>query len=216
MEYKVDVVGMEFIDISLEISSDMIVWPGDSKTRIENIKSIKKHGYNLSTLHLGAHAGTHIDAPLHFLEGGDGVEKVHLDNLIGRAQVLDFSDADRKKISSADLEKKKPECKIVMLKTRNSGLHDRKDFTPDFVYIDVSAAEWLVANKIKTIGIDYLSIASFGSGVPVHQLLLKNGITVIEGLNLKMVKEGIYQLICLPLKIKGCDGSPARAVLIKQ
>ncbi len=208
-------VKMEFTDISLEISPEMIVWPGDSKTKIESTKSIKMHGYNLSTLHLAAHAGTHIDAPSHFLEGGDGVEKIRLDSLIGRAEVLDFSDAGRKKISSEDLERVKLESKIVLLKTRNSELYRSKDFTPDFVYIDESAAEWLVKHGIKTVGIDYLSIASFGSGIPVHKLLLKNGVTVIEGLNLREVKEGFYQLVCLPLKIKGCDGAPARAVLIR-
>lgn len=206
---------MEIIDISLLISAETIVWPGDEKPRIEIAKNIQKHGYNLSTLHFGAHTGTHIDAPLHFLQGEIGVDKIPLDNLIGRAQVIDLSDK-KERISSVDLERIKLESKILLLKTNNSELYDRKDFTPDFVYLDESAAKWLVEKEIRTIGIDYLSIASFSSGAKVHKLLLENGITIVEGLNLRDVKQGSYYFICLPLKIKNCDGAPARAVLIKE
>jgi arylformamidase len=207
---------MEIIDISLSISAELIIWPGDEKPRIEIARNIQKHGYNLSTLHIGAHSGTHIDAPSHFIEGALGADKIPLENLIGRAQVIDFSDK-RDKISSADFEKIElnSNTRILLIKSRNSELYDKKDFTPDFVYLDESAAKWLIKKKIKTVGIDYLSIASFKSGAIVHKLLLENGISIIEGLILKNVKEGIYYLICLPLKIKNCDGAPARAVLIK-
>lgn len=206
---------MEIIDISLKIFPEMIVWPGDSKPRILLAKSIEKHGYNLSTLQLGAHNGTHIDAPSHFLKNAGGADQLPLDNLIGRAQVVDFSNSDREKISGADLESIDLESRILLLKTRNSELYDRREFSPDFVYLDESAAEWLLEKRISTVGIDYLSIARFSSGAKVHELLLKNGIVVIEGLNLRNVREGCYQLICLPLKIEGCDGAPARAVLIR-
>lgn len=205
---------MEIIDISLLISAETIVWPGDEKPRIEITKNIQKHGYNLSKLYFGAHCGTHIDASSHFLEDAMGVDRISLENLIGRAQVLDLSDK-KDKISAVDLEKVEFKSRILLLKTRNSKLYDRKDFTPDFIYLDESAAMWLVEKEIQTIGIDYLSIASFSSGAKVHKLLLENGITIVEGLNLRDVEQGSYYFICLPLKIKNCDGAPARAVLIK-
>ena len=210
------------IDISVCISTDTPVYPGDPKPEIERIASIEKDGFAVSRIFFGSHTGTHIDAPSHVIKDGRTIDQVPLDNLVGRAVVLDLT-AKNKAISGNNLDAayKRFEngagSKILLVRTRDS--HERKytSFLTLSVdrtgYLDESAAEWLLDNGFKVVGIDSQSVDA-QSRMTVHRLLLENGVLIVECLDLHVVKEGVYFFACLPLKIVGCDGSPTRAILI--
>ncbi|MFQ6050810.1 MAG: cyclase family protein [Candidatus Hydrothermarchaeota archaeon] len=211
---------MNVIDVSVSISEDMHLFPGDLKPVITRVSNISEGSpYNLSNLSLSAHAGTHVDPPLHFLEEGKSIDQIKLDNLIGYAIVLDLTDLNEK-ITARDLEKFKGYIKendIILFKTKNSILWKEKKFSKDYVYLTEEAAIYLIENGVKTIGIDYLSIEKFGSeDARVHKELLKNEVLVIEGLDLSNAKQKKYFFVCLPLKIKNGDGAPSRAILIEE
>lgn len=167
---------------------------------------------------MNAHAGTHVDAPSHFLENGENVEQLSLETLIGPASVLDFSNETEIKIS--ELEKRWPKEKKVervILRTRNSNGSGKKgsEFIQDFCALRESETRWLLARGIHLVGIDAPSIQYFGADPIVHKLLLEKGVVVIEGLDLSNVAAGEYELLCLPLKLAGLEGAPARVVLRK-
>ncbi len=204
---------MKIHDISVSLSVDMPVYPGDPPLQITREHSIPEAEFNVSTLVTGTHIGTHIDPPFHFVEGGYTVDKIPLDHLYGKAEVVDLVHV-KTMVTAEDL--KGITSDILLLKTRNSEFWGSRTFRKDYVYLDESAALWAVEHKIKTIGIDYLSISSFEDAATVHKILLKNGITVIEGLDLRGIKPGTYTLACLPIKIKDGDGAPARALLIEE
>ncbi len=211
---------MKVIDISVIISEDMHVFPGDPKPLITRVLNISAGSpYNLSNLSISAHAGTHIDPPLHFLEGEKGIDKIKLDNLVGYAFVLDLTDLNEK-ITAEDLKKFEDHIKendIILFKTKNSFLWKEKDFSKNYIYLTEEAAKYLIENGVRTVGTDYLSIEKFGSeGAKVHKGLLKNEILVIEGLDLSNAEQKKYFFVCLPLKIKDGDGGPSRAILIEE
>lgn len=211
---------MHIIDISLDLSSDLPVWPGDPKVALERVRKIEEgSNSNVSRLEMRVHTGTHIDAPVHFLPGKAGAEEVPLAILVGPAYVLQINE-DCSVIDAKALEKVKIPSGItrLLLKTRNSKLwmESVKDFREDFVGISEDGAGWLVNRGIRLVGIDYLSISPYKKSRPTHEILLINNVTILEGLDLSKVNEGYYSLICLPLKLMGSDGAPARAILIDE
>jgi arylformamidase len=211
---------MKIFDITLPISPAMPVWPGDPPVVLEQVSSMDAGAHdNVSRLECGVHTGTHVDAPHHFLNDRRTVDLLSLDVLTGPAQVVQIPE-DVNLITANILEKVAipSGTSRLLLKTRNSRLWERgeEEFIEDFVGISVDGAEWLARTGVKLIGIDYLSIAPFKLSLPTHQALLKPGIVILEGLDLSAVSPGIYNLYCLPLKLVGSDGAPARAILIRK
>ncbi len=199
----------EIIDISVPVGPGMITYPGDPTVTLERVVSIAGGGVvNLSRLDFGVHSGTHVDAPVHFIDGAATAETLPLDVLIGPARVLDLTGADRLDASVFDgveLEER------VLLKTRNSELWNRDTFADEFLALTEDGARRLIEAGVKLVGIDYLSIGDEAA----HQVLLGAGVVAIEGLDLRGVEPGDYQLVCAPLKLVGSDGAPARTLLIR-
>ncbi len=202
------------LDISVPLVSGMITFPGNPEFELQPIKRIADGGSsNVSRLVLGTHTGTHVDAPKHFFDGGAGVEALPLDLLIGRARVIQMSrrgGITQDDLATAGLR----EDLRVLLKTQNSAFWKDQDFRQDFTHLTESAARYLVEQGVKVVGIDYLSVEQFKKpGAPAHRALLSEGVIIIEGLNLAEVEAGMYEMYCLPLPVRGGDGSPARVVL---
>lgn len=208
---------MRTYDITLTITPQMTVWPGDPSVNIQRISSIASgDNANVSQMTMSCHTGTHVDAPDHFLNNGKTVEGLPLDLLVGRAYVLympDISMITAAALMNADIP---PRTRRLLFKTRNSEYwaQGNGDFHSDFVGLSVDAAEWLVDRNVRLVGIDYLSIAPYKLGTPVHTILLNAGVVVIEGLDLSQVSQGRYTLHCLPLKLAGADGAPTRCILV--
>jgi arylformamidase len=204
---------MKIYDVTVPISPAMHTYPGDPAAEVEQVQQISRGDVaNVTHLRFGTHTGTHIDAPHHFIDGGMTVDEIPLNLLIGRARVLELSDA----VITAEVlgEYDFTADARVLFKTRNSYLWNEPDFVKEFVYLTKDAAEHLVENGIKVVGIDYLSVEKFAFEQPdVHRTLLGNGTIVVEGLNLSEVDPGDYEMICLPLKVDRGDGAPARVVL---
>ncbi|MGZ3595196.1 MAG: cyclase family protein [Syntrophales bacterium] len=205
-----------WIDISLTLKSNMMHWPGDPPVSIERVREMDKGDtVNLSKITMGAHSGTHVDAPVHFIKGAEGVDQLLFDSLMGPARVIEIADADTiREEDITDYRIKKGER--ILLRTQNSikKILYRDVFTEDFVYLEKSAAEFLVSRGIKTLGVDYLSVGGYKKNGPdVHRLLLGAGILIIEGLDLSKTPPGLYNMICLPMKILDSDGAPARVIL---
>jgi arylformamidase len=208
----------QIFDISLTISPSLPVWPGDPPVRMTQTESMDSGAeYNLTRLELSAHTGTHIDAPHHFLNDGRTVETLPLDVLTGPCYVMQLPD-DVDEIDAASLERMALPSGItrILFGTRNSKLWAQgiNQFQEDFVAISADGAEWLVKHGIRLVGVDYLSVAPFSDSIPTHQVLLRAGVIALEGLNLSQVPRGFYDLYCLPLKLAGADGAPARAILV--
>ena len=204
---------MTIHDISVPIRSDMPIYAGDPDVELERASSIAEGGHaNVSKLSMGVHTGTHVDAPVHFLEGAPGMESVSLDALCGPAVVVDGTRLDGDTIGQSDLESLDlPEgAERIILKTRNSELWNQDAFTRDFLRLDGSGARYLISRGIRTIGIDYLSVGDHEA----HRELLGAGVVPVEGLDLRKIEPGAYTLICLPLDLVGSDGAPARTILI--
>ena len=209
---------MKIYDITLLISPDMPVWPGDPPVELERVSSMDAGAHdNVSRLACSVHTGTHVDAPHHFLNDHRTVESLALEILTGPVQVAQVPD-DVDVITAVVLEKLAfpPRVLRLLLKTRNSQLWERgeKAFDKKFVGISADGAEWLVQHGIKLVGIDYLSIAPFKQSVPTHRILLTAGVILVEGVDLSAVPPGKYDLYCLPMKLAGSDGAPARAILV--
>ncbi len=209
---------MKIHDITLTISNSLVTYPGDPGIEITRVHTIGKNSKsNLTKLDMGAHTGTHVDAPVHFIEGGSGSDALDLGILIGPAIVIDATKEERISANSIENFKIPPGTERILFRTRNSEIwaSTPEKFFPDFVGITKDGAEWLVKKNVKLVGIDYLSIAPFHKAEPTHKVLLEAGIIPIEGLNLSGIAPGAYFLICLPLKIKGSDGAPSRVVLLQ-
>jgi arylformamidase len=208
---------MRTYDITLTITPQSVVWPGDEPVSIRKTSSIAAgDDTNVSEISMSCHTGTHVDAPHHFLNNGITVDDLPLDLLVGRAYVLhlpDISMITASALMQADIP---PRTRRLLFKTRNSQYWagGNQKFQTDYVGLSVDAAELLVDRNVKLVGIDYLSIAPYKMGTPVHSILLDAGVVVIEGLDLSQVSQGRYTLHCLPLKLGGVDGAPARAILV--
>jgi arylformamidase len=188
---------VEIIDVTVPIRPGMVTYPGDPTVTLERVRSIAGgNGYNLSRLDFGVHSGTHVDAPFHFIDGAPSAESLPLDVLIGPCVVVEGirvpSGAER-----------------VLFKTSNSELWARETFAEEFESLDGANAQALVGGGVRLVGIDYLSIGDEDA----HRILLGAGVVTIEGLDLRAVDPGDYELICAPLKLVGSDGAPARVFL---
>ena len=204
-----------WIDISLTIHPGMPYWPDNPAVEIEPSQCLA-HGdvCNVSKLTIGTHTGTHVDGINHFIKGGMGIDKMPLDATIGKARVIEIKDP--KQITVAEIEPHDiQEGERILFKTRNSDRALTTDkFLEDFVHISTDAANYLAEKKVRTVGVDYLSVGGYqGNVVEVHHALLGSGIWAIEGLNFARVEPGEYELICLPIKLKDGDGGLARAIL---
>jgi len=207
-------------DVSLTITPQLPVWPKDPQVILERVHKIEEGANaNVSRVAMSVHTGTHVDAPYHFLPGGKTIEELPLDVLVGSVQVVELPDSVSM-ISKKDLEEAgiKPDTTRLLVKTRNSRYWAEKeaDFQPNFVGIDLSGSEWLVQKGIRLLGIDYLSVAPYKRSRPTHEALLKANMVILEGVNLTDVPAGEYLLVCLPLKLGGSDGAPARVILIEE
>lgn len=211
----IDKAKQPWIDISLPLRDAMVHWPGDPPVSIRRVKDIEQGDtVSLSVISMGAHSGTHLDAPIHFVKKGKGVDDIPLDTVVGRARVIEIKDPESIKPEElAGHHIRRGER--ILFKTENSSHVWQKDeFVEDFIFISDAAADFLVDRGIRLVGVDYLSVGSFKHGGSyVHKTLLSSGVWTIEGLNLSNVTPGNYDLICLPLRIVGGDGAPARAIL---
>jgi len=208
---------MAIYDISVPLHKKMPVWPGEPRVIIKQTSAIAEGDEaNVSHLSLGAHTGTHVDAPLHFIADGVSLDKIPLDHFIGDAVVVEILNVDL--ITEKDI-KKATDLNFnsrVIFKTRNSQIwvQGENNFQEDFVALSPDAAEYLVNMESKLVGIDYLSIAPYSDSNPTHEVLLRAGIPILEGLDLSNISPGTYSLFCLPLNIIGVEGAPARAILV--
>jgi len=213
---------MKIHDVSLVLRPDMVTWPGEPGPRLEPLRRISKGDTaNVSVVSFSDHAGTHVDPPLHFIEGGNTADRLPLDALVGPCRVLEFTEqghVSEEWLRSAGIPAR---TERLLFKTRNSArwADPTGPFTRDFTTINASAAAWCVAHRVKLVGIDYLSIEPQGpekAGYPVHKTLLGAGVVIVEGLDLRGVGPGVYDLVCAPLKIEHGDGAPARVFLIER
>ncbi len=209
---------MPIYDISLAITPGMPVWPDDPPVELKLLESMDQGAHvNVSGLKASVHTGTHVDAPHHFLNDGRTVEGLPLDVLTGPCFVAQIPD-DMEELNAETLEGTPipPDTTRLLFGTRNSHLWARgvTEFQRDYVAVTEDGAQWLVDRGIRLVGIDYLSVAPFGESGPTHTILLRAGVVILEGLNLAAVPRGFYDLYCLPLKLAGADGAPARAILI--
>lgn len=210
---------MKIIDISVGIRNDMLLWPGEPPVEISWESRIDQGAeFNDSFLRIGAHSGTHIDMPLHFIDGAANTDDLDLSRLIGPVTVVEVPD-EKGSIDAAFLESLGLEgVTRLLFKTPSGKRWDDPSlpFDEELVALDRSGAEWVVENRCEMVGIDYLSIAPHDDIDTTHQILLSNNVIVLETLDLRKVQAGEYELICLPLKLIGREAAPARAILIKE
>ena len=205
---------MTLYDVTRTLSPGMPTYPGEPGPEITPLKQMAAGDIaDVSHLALGVHSGTHVDAPCHFIPGGAGIDQIPLEKLCGPARVVQIDDHDA--VTVAELKRAGLSgVERVLFRTRNGELWNDAAFRQDFVYIAPEAAEWLVARGTLLVGIDYLSVERFDAPEPrTHRTLLGAGVAIIEGLDLRAVAAGDYTLWCLPLKLPGADGAPARVVL---
>ena len=205
---------MKLIDISVPIDSNLATYPGNTPFSLEAIKRrANGDSSNVSTLHMSVHSGTHVDAPRHFFDEGGGVESLPLEMLCGRARVVELT--TRRSVTAEDLAGfDLREDVRLLLKTHNSRFWGTPEFHQDFIGVTEGAARFLVDRGVKVLGVDYLSVEQYKTpGAPAHHVLLGAGTIVIEGLNLRDVEPGTFEMFCLPLAVVGADGAPARVIL---
>jgi len=206
---------MESIDISMTIHEGMVMWPGDFPVSIEKTQEIAAGGpYNLSRIQMSLHAGTHMDAPVHFIAGGPGITDLPLDATVGPARVIEIHDPESIKRPELEAHAIKRGERILFKTINSERLWPIESFSEDFVHVSADAARYLAELCPRCVGVDYLSVGGFiEDAEATHRALLEAGVWIIEGLDLSRVTPGNYELICLPLKVERGDGAPARAIL---
>jgi arylformamidase len=205
-------------DISLPIRTGGLIYPGNPEIVIDPEQAISHGaGANVSRLSFGSHTGTHVDAAKHFFDDGQTVDDIPLEKLIGPARLIAVSDS-LMSVTARDLEQHDlAGQKRILIRTRNSSFNQETEFHKDYTFIAPDAAEYLVSLDVQLVGVDYLSIEQFHSGHHrTHRALLEKSVVIVEGLNLRDVEPGDYELVCLPLRLAGVDGAPARAVLMEK
>jgi arylformamidase len=203
----------EWIDVTVPIRAGMVHWPGNPGVRREVSEERGEGGVvRVSRLSLGVHTGTHFDAPNHFDVPGGGIEALSPAALIGPARVVSVTGSS---IDRADVERLNPQSgERLLFKTTNSArCWDTEEFVPDYVYVTESAAHELAGNWVALVGVDYLSIGGPSDGARTHRVLLRAGVCILEGLDLRRVPPGSYDLVALPILIPGSDGAPGRVLL---
>ncbi len=207
-------------DVTLTFSPDLPGWPGDPTPTVERIRTIGQNSScNVTRIDTHVHFATHVDAPNHFIPGGLGVDALDLNVLIGPALVVHLPDVDYIDAAMLEAEGVAPDVERILFRTRNSELWSTPthDFNKDFVALTSDAAQWIVDRGISLVGVDYLSVERFKEpGRPTHNILLERDVVALEGLDLRGIAPGSYHLMCLPMKIKGADGAPARVVLAEE
>lgn len=204
----------KYYDISVSISPQLPVWPDTQPIEFQRTLDLDQGDIaNDTTICMSVHTGTHVDASLHFVSSGRSVDELPLETLIGLATVIDVGELEV--ITAIFLEglELPNNLKRILFKTKNSKLWNSSTFEPNFVALSCDAAEWLINQGIVLVGIDYLSIQRFYDGPETHIVLLQSDVVIIEGLNLRDVPTGNYELICLPIKLKGLEGAPSRVIL---
>ncbi|MDO8615839.1 MAG: cyclase family protein [Dehalococcoidia bacterium] len=207
---------MAIYDVSVPLRPGMPTYADSEPGPVLDFHSLLSRGdsANVSALSVGSHTGTHVDAPVHFIEGRPAVEAMPLDYLVGPAHVLEYR--GERHLTAAGLEAAglPSGARRLLIKTRNGAFWDDDHFHPDFVGLAADAARWLVQRGFVLVGIDYMSIEQFRSPThEVHHALLDKGIVVLEGLDLRAVPPGEYFMVCAPVKVVGGDGAPARVLL---
>ncbi len=204
---------MELIDISVPLRTGMVVWEGDPPFRIDQVVSMADgEEVNIMRLDVSIHTGTHIDAPLHFIDGGATNESIPLDVLVGACHVVDATGVEGQLDAAALASLELPaDATRLLFKTHDGAIWDRDDFSWEFAMFTADGAEALLALGTRLAGIDYLSIGDSDA----HRVLLGAGLVPLEGLDLRAVEPGPYTLFCLPLKLVGTEGAPARALLLR-
>jgi len=203
-------------DISVPIRAGGVVYPGNPEISISLVSAVAKGASaNVSQIVMGSHTATHADSSRHFFDDGQPVDRIPLERLIGPARLIVMDD-DVRAVGAAELRAAKIEGqKRVLIRTRNSAFLKEKTFVSDYTYVAPDGAQYLADIGVELVGVDYLSIEQFHSGHHrTHRILLGKNIVIIEGLDLGEPPAGDYQLVCLPLRLEGLDGAPARAVLI--
>lgn len=207
-------VSSDWIDISVLFRDGMVHWPGHIPVQIEHSHTIRRgYSHSLSSIHMTAHSGTHMDAPLHAFKNGKSIHEMPLDTTVGRARVIEIHDTESIKVEELRQHKIR-RGERILFKTQSSQRCWKTDtFVEDFVFISDEAAHFLADSGIRLVGIDYFSVGAFKTGDETHRILLGADIWLIEGLDLSRVSPGNYDLICLPIKLDQGDGAPARAIL---
>jgi len=203
-----------WIDASVPIRDGMVHWPGDPPIEVARVSDLERGDpATVSHLSAGVHSGTHVDAPVHFIPGGAGVDEIPIEALVGLARVVAIQDP--RSVGEPELREHDPRAgERLLLRTRNSPRCWQTDrFLDDFVYLTVEGARFLAERSVRTVGIDYLSVGAMDAGVPTHRALLEAGVCIVEGLDLSAVEPGTYEMLCLPLRLAGGDGAPARVLL---
>jgi arylformamidase len=204
-----------WIDVSVTVRSGMPHWPDNPPIVMERVMDIGRgDAANVSHLAMGVHSGTHMDGPVHFIHNGPGLDEMPLAATMGEARVIQIehpSEITAEELARHDLRA----GERILFRTSNSiRCWQAPSFSEDFVAISEQAARHLAETRVRTVGVDYLSVGSYhADGALIHRILLEAGIWIIEGLDLSPVVGGRYQMICLPVKLHGCDGAPARAIL---
>jgi arylformamidase len=207
------------IDVSLPIGPELLTWPGDPGVEVRPSSQIGRGDpANVSELRIGTHTGTHVDPPVHFVEGADSIDRVPLDVMFGEAVVADLTGVEAIGPEELDGLALPEGTERLLCKTKNSELWTQLpvDFPDDYVAVTAEGARWIVDRGLRLVGVDFLSVEAHGPpDFPVHHTLLENGLIIVEGLDLSAVEPGTHTFACLPLRITGGDGGPARALLIE-
>ena len=206
--------GAGWVDVTVPIHDGMVHWPGDPKVQVMKVLDLERgDSATVSRLDLGAHTGTHVDAPVHFIAKGSGVDVIPPSSLMGPARVVHVPDAgviSARDVNAAAIAR----GERILFKTRNSQRCWKDNhFVPDYTYVGMDAAVRLAELGVRTVGVDYLSVGGGDQGPAIHRRLLEAGVCIIEGLDLSGVDAGPCELVCLPLRIRGADGAPARVLL---
>ncbi len=203
-----------WIDVTLPVEAGMTHWPGDPEVVLERVVDMRNGDIcNVTRMNMCVHTGTHMDAPVHFLADGAGMETVPVDVLVGRSRMIRISDPVS--IRKAELEAHDIQPgERILLQTQNITIPRGAPFKMDFVYIAADAAQYLADRKVGLVGVDYMSVGGFYNDmVETHKLLLSAGVWIVENVDMRDLEPGNYEILCMPMKIVGADGAPARVLL---